>query len=666
MDHRDLRAYPDREKRATAIVEAAVLQPFDLSGDILIRTGLLQLADEEHLFFFIKHHIISDGWSMQIFVKELISLYAAFRSGKEDPLAPLRVQYKDYAIWQHNELRAQQNDVHRAYWLDQFRDDIPVLNLPADHARPSVRSYAGNSKSFQLDGPTSRKLLSLSRQHSASLFMTLLATVNVLLYRYTGQQDIVIGSPVAGRDHRDLEEQIGFYVNMLALRNQVAGSESFERLLGRIRNNTLNAYEHQAYPFDWLVNELPIVRDMSRSPLFDVVVILQNKEQAPDTTDMKGLRIEGYDNGMPKVSTFDLMFNFSEAGDNIIVSIEYNMALFDTDRINRMAVHYGNLVKAIVEDSRVAIDELEYITDTEKAQLITTFNDTATGLREVSTVVSVFREQVSRAPDNIALRFGTTRFTYLELDRRSNQWAHYLRGLGIVKGTPIAICLDRSAEMIICILGILKAGAVYVPVNPSYPAERIRYMLSDMCAGIVICSQAHSELLPAGDRLVIYIEEGSHHASEQPEYSPGVEPAAADLAYIMYTSGSTGQPKGVMVGHGNVVSLVKEVDYVSLSEEDILLSTGSPSFDATTFEYWSMLLNGGQLVLCPERGLSSRHFRTSQGRFEGSMSRYFQKGLPSIGGRRNPTTQGYQRSVRMRCVLGFIGTYAATILAMRW
>jgi amino acid adenylation domain-containing protein len=577
-------------------IEQLIEAPFDLSKDDMLRTTLISLNDQEHRLVITMHHIASDGWSASIFVKELIELYASYVEKRPPILAPLNIQYADYALWQRQHLQGELMNTKKAYWKEKLQG-IDPLQLPTDYRRPAVQSTRGAMVRFTIEKDVSTQLQELSQQQGATLFMTLLAAFKVLLYRYTNAEDICVGTPIAGRQQQEVEGLIGFFVNTLALRSRINSDASFLELLQQVKATTLEAYEHGEMPFEKVVETVVKERDMSRSPLFQVMLVLQNIPEIPRLLfgDVELLR-ESYEH---KTAKLDVTFFIAETSHGLEGSIEYCTDLFSKATIGRMLGHFKELLSSVVKQPDQKISELSLLPHREAQQLLSVFNTSKATYPKDKSIVALFEEQAAKTPDKVALIFEQDHLTYRELNQRANQLALYLRGKGLKEEVMVPVCMERSLDMMVAILAILKAGAAYVPIDPAYPSERILYMLYDTKASLVISSyEKSSQLLGINGIEIIEIDTlpVSHESAEN--LSLPIDPH--HLAYIIYTSGSTGKPKGVLVEHSNVVSLVKGVDYVNLSQEDVLLSTGSPSFDATTFEYWGMLLNGGSLILYPE------------------------------------------------------------------
>ncbi|UCH98247.1 MAG: amino acid adenylation domain-containing protein, partial [Candidatus Aminicenantes bacterium] len=615
----DLRKDAGREKRAKALADEEAGQVFNLGKGPLISAKLLQLEDEKYLFLLNMHHIISDGWSMGVLVKEVCMLYNAALDGKESSLLPLKIQYKDFSAWQNKQLEGEGLNNHRGYWQGRFKGEVPVLELSCDYPRPKVKTYNGDRLSFLLPSALSREAIELSQCQGTSLFILLLATVKALLYRYTGQEDLVIGSPISGRQHRDLEEQIGFYVNTLALRTVFEGRDSFEVLLGKVKETSLAAYDHELYPFDQLVDDLELARDTSHSPLFDVMVSLNPEIGGIPAEGIEGVTIEGYEVDS-KVSKFDLLFVFTRLPEGIYVALQYNTDLFNKTRILRMGSHYQELLRSIVKDIRTPLNELNYLSDEEKHQLLVEFNNNKMTYSQDKTLHELFEEQVERTPDHIAVMgpisdirtISGVRSTlylslsYLHLNRKSDQLAKVLRKKGVKPGNIVGILPERSVEMIVGILAILKAGGAYLPIDPEYPEERIKYMLADSNAKVLVTT---STLAKEGEKARIDMWEGkkifledfsvSSVAKKQPAI-PNPQPTTSTtrLAYVIYTSGSTGKPKGVLIQHISVVNLAfSQRSYFDISAHDRILQFSSICFDASVEQIFITLFCGALLVL---------------------------------------------------------------------
>jgi amino acid adenylation domain-containing protein len=591
----DLRGETAQEERIRKAVEEDFLRPFDLEQGPLLRASLYRMAADQWIFTYVMHHIISDGWSMNILIRELLSFYTYFAEGGSSGEAglpePLRIQYKDYASWQQEQVNTREMESHRAYWLSHFQGTLHMLELAGDKARPPMKTYRGGLVKRTFDRHLSNELRAISQQQGGTLFMGLLSLVNILLYRYTGQRDIILGSPVSGRNHADLEEQIGYYVNTLSLRTVFGHDDSFTDLFEKVKEVTLGAYEHQDYPFDELVENLQLKRDLSHNPLFDIVVALQSGMIEKEVAASGGaLRIGAYETLDGLTCKFDLLFNFVETAGELQLGLEYNSDIYNSDTIEKLADNLEQLLSAILRDTAAPVSRLDFLGEAERRRLIHDLNNTETDYPRSKTITDLFEDQAASTPDNTALISEASALSYRELNERANQFAHYLQDrYAACPGDKIAIQLERSDWTIITILGVLKTGAAYLPLEPDAPQQRISYMVTESkCKLLIDENELEAFRLSAG---------------QYERKNPGGIAKPGDLAYVMYTSGSTGKPKGVMIAHTSVVRLVRSTNYISLSGQETLLSTASLSFDVTTFEYWAMLLNGGRLVMCRQEVL---------------------------------------------------------------
>ncbi|ANF97987.1 non-ribosomal peptide synthetase [Paenibacillus bovis] len=572
------------EAQLDQVIEQYV-RAFDLSQAPLLRAGLVSLGAERHLLLFDMHHIVSDGISIAILTEELSALYEG------ETLPELAIQYKDYAVWQREQLEQQRMKEMEAAWLSIFEEEIPALDLPTDYVRPAVRHFAGNRIDFAIGLQESEAIQQLTRETGTTLYMVLLAAYSILLHKYTGQNDLVIGSPVAGRPQAELEGTIGMFVNTLAMRVRPEGTVTFRDYLAEVRETVLHAFDHQEYPFDLLVDRLQLDRDSSRNPVFDTLFVLQNMDRSE--RGMGDLRFTPYPQEA-HIAKFDLSLNAAEEADGLAFSLEYATSLYRRESIERLAAHFLKVMESISADPSITLNEIEIITLAEKQQILEQFNDTQVPYPRNSTIHELFVEQVKRTPDQIALVSGDRRMTYYELEQRSAALARTLLAQGLQPEEPVAVMSTRSMEMVVALLGILRAGGAYVPVDPEYPEDRVQYMLSD--GGVKLMLVQDWEMAQ-GDFGVTILNLHDKHAYTDGHSLSQSAGHAESLAYLMYTSGTTGRPKGVMIEHRNVVRLVKNTDYVELNPSTRILQTGSVSFDASTFEIWGALLNGGRLYL---------------------------------------------------------------------
>ena len=595
----DLRDQPERarESALSAFLHDITQGAFDLSADCMLRAGIAWLGDQECVLAITLHHIAADGWSLGVLDRELEVLYAAFGRGVARNLPPLPIQYADYAVWQRGRLSGTMLEEQLGYWREQLSGVTP-LEFPADRPRPAQSSYRGEVERFRLPTQLVAPLKALARRNDATLYMTLLAAFQVLLMRYTGQEDIAIGSPVAGRDRPELDGLIGFFVNTLVMRGDLSGNPSFAELLARTRTYTLDAYAHQEVPFEKLVEALSPERDLSRNPLFQVMFALQN---TPETElQLHGLRIERVSlrTGTAK---FDLLLSLAETNGQIDGVVEFSTDLFDAATIARMAGHFATLLAGIVAHPETPIGELPLLTAAERDQLLVQWNDMATDYPRDRCTHQLFEEQAARAPDNVAVQCEQRALTYAEINRQANRLAHYLRTLGIGPESLVGLCVERSTTMVVGMLAILKAGGAYVPLAPDYPRDRLRFMLEDSHVTVVLTQSGLEDKLPAGPARMLSLDTESNDWKGCPDTNPAPLARAEDLAYVMYTSGSTGTPKGVMVPHRAINRLVCNTNYIQLDATDGVAQVSNASFDAATFEIWGALLNGSRLTVIPRQ-----------------------------------------------------------------
>ena len=598
--YQDLRGEEDVSQSSAAILEALSQQPFDLSEGPLLRARLLRQSNEEYLLLFAIHHIISDEWSMQVLIQEIVTLYNAYNRGAANPLKALPIQYKDYAAWQLSELSGDNLIKHRSYWQEKLGGNLPILNLAGDYARPSVQSYRGRQLSIEFKEDLSDLFESQLNQRGITLFMGLVGLVKVLLYRYTGQSDLIIGTPVAGRDHVDLDGQIGFYINNLALRTSFNGSDSFEQLLSKVKQTALDAYSHQVYPFDLLVDELDLPRDLSRFPLFDVVVVLQNDQAiAVESMEMDDLEVIP-EKVETQTSLYDLTFWFRQTPEGLKLSLEYNTDIYAEDRMERMGAHLQELMSALSSQPQRSISEAGLLTQQERQCLLEDFNATHQPYANDQTLVGLFEAQVKINGDSLALQSGATRLSYAELNARSNQLAHYLKEkYEIGPDTVIGLMMQRSEWLLIGILGVLKAGGAYLPIDRSYPQDRVSYMLSDAQVSVLLTD---GKMEDGPEVSCVSLTEEWPQISKKGEDNPPRQTGSEDLAYVIYTSGSTGKPKGVMIQHSSVINLLSGIaSMLSVTQQDKLLAITTSSFDISVLEFFVPLLNGCTLILADEK-----------------------------------------------------------------
>jgi amino acid adenylation domain-containing protein/non-ribosomal peptide synthase protein (TIGR01720 family) len=584
----------ERHEEAKRLATQEAQRAFSLAKGPLIRASLLKLADVDFILLLTLHHIVSDGWSMNVLFEELTTLYTAFVAGRSSPLPELPIQYADFAVWQHGWLKDDVLEKQLAYWSRQL-DAVPMLDLPTDFPRPPVKSYHGAQHHFVLPGTLIQKLVALSQQEGVTLFMTLFGAFVTLLYRYTQQTDIVVGSPIANRNRAEIERLIGFFVNTLVLRIDLKGKPTFRELLRRVREVTVDAYAHQDLPFETLVERLHPDRDLGRNPLFQVIFQLFNR---PAAIQQVGLSsdphlIEAY-SGTAK---FDLQLDLWHGPKELRGRFEYSTDLLEAETVRRMAGHYERLLGGMVADPDGRLEELPLLTTFEERQLTVAWNQTTTDYPRNATLAELFEAQVERDAECVAACFDGRQLRYGELNKRANQLAHALIQRGVGPGSLVAISLERSLEMVVGVLGVIKSGAAYLPLDPGYPGERLSWMLRDGGCGLLLTRRSGpgSLAVPEGVEVIELDVEGGELGG-QPESNPSGQGRPEDLAYVMYTSGSTGRPKGVCVPQRGVVRLVCQTEYIKLGAEDRVGQLSNFSFDAATFEIWGALLNGARLV----------------------------------------------------------------------
>ncbi len=585
-----------RDAEVLQLVEQQAVLPFDLTAGPLFRAALIEAGPDDHILVLNSHHIVSDAWSIGVIRHELSVLYEAFLDGGASPLEELPIQYADYAVWQRQVLAGDRLEKQMAYWRNRLLDAPAALELPTDRPRPNTQTYTGAQKAAVYPESLLAALKELSHREGVTLFMTVLAAVQVLLSRYTAEEDIVIGSPIAGRTRTEVEGLAGFFVNTLVLRTSLHGNPSFTEALQRVKESTLGAYAHQDIPFEKLVEELRPDRGSNRTPLFQVMVALQNVPL--DRWRLPGLSASRFPIRWP-YAKFDLMFFASETPEGLRVNIEYNTGLFDEDTIVRIAGHLGVLLEGIAANASQPIGTLPILTPHEQKQLLIDWNDTQKEYPQLC-IHEIFEQQAERNPNAIAIAFRDATLTYGELNERSTRLANHLRSLGVGVESRVGICIERSPEMIVGLLGILKAGGAYVPLEPGYPLERIAFLIRNADAQVVLTVGSLAGSLPADVLHMVLLDEACWPVGE-PLSELWLRPQPDGLAYVMYTSGSTGEPKGVATPHRGVVRLVCGADYARFGEQEVILQAATLSFDASTFEIWGALLHGAKLVLYPGR-----------------------------------------------------------------
>jgi len=586
----------DRECETQRLIAAEAQQPFDLSQGPLLRATLLRFREDEHLLLFTMHHIISDGWSAGILAREATALYAAFAGHETAPLAPLPLQYADYAVWQREWLSGETLNAQFDYWTKQLEGLSPVLELPLDHPRPKVQSLRGAFVPVEFNEELTAGLKALSRAEGATLFMTLLAAFQTLLSRYTAQPDVAVGVPLANRRQRAIEGLIGFFVNTLVMRTNLSGDPAFRELLGRVREVALGAYAHQDVPFEMLVERFQPARDAGHTPFFNVLFVFQNVPSS--TPDFPGLKIEQLDVGTG-TAKFDLMLSLEEANGKLSGVFEYSTDLFDEPAIKRMLAHFETMLRSIVQQPECRISELPLLEAEEEQRLLVDWNQTAADFPHASCIHDLFHEQAAKTPDEVALICGVEQLTYRELDQAANRLAHFLKRRGVGPESVVAVATGRSTRMAVAVLAVLKAGAAYLPLDPEYPYERLSFMLENARVSAVLTEQYLLVRLPEQCASVICLDTEAGLIATESDANPESHAAAETLAYVIYTSGSTGRPKAVMMSHRAVCNLVA-FQLRSSSAAARTLQFASLNFDVSVQEMFSTWCAGATLVLVDE------------------------------------------------------------------
>ena len=591
-----------KEAEAEKLAQAEAQTPFDLTKSPLLRVTLLKLQPEKHILLVNMHHIISDGWSTGVFIRELSHLYRAFVTGEKPTLPTLPIQYADFAIWQRQWLQGKVLATQLEYWKQQLAGAPTLLTLPTDRPRPAIQTFQGKIERFQLDSQLTQQLKALSQQSGCTLFMTLLAAFGVVLFRYNGQTDLIIGSPIANRNRREIEGLIGFFVNTLALRLDLSQQPSFTTFLQQVSKVTQDAYEHQDLPFEMLVEELQLERKLDRNPLVQVMFALQNATN--ETWNLPGLVVEemSWELGSAR---FDLEVHLSEVNDGITGFCCYNIDLFDGTTIARFLKHFQNILKAIIANPQQSVSLLPLLSEQEQKQLLVDWNQTQADYPQDSCIHQLFETQVEHNPDAVAVVFENQQLTYTDLNCRANQLAHYLQSLGVVADQLVAICVERSLEMIVGLLGILKAGGAYLPIDPDYPQERISFMFQDTQVKILLTQESLLASLPNHEAIVVCLDKDWEQINQASLENLNSAVSAENLTYVIYTSGSTGTPKGVAVTHQAVNRLVLNTNYIHFTPDDRVVQASNIAFDAATFEIWGALLNGAKIIILAKSVLLS-------------------------------------------------------------
>ncbi|UXE61414.1 MAG: amino acid adenylation domain-containing protein [Woronichinia naegeliana WA131] len=592
----------EQSAKIQQVAEWEAGQTFDLAVGPLIQFKLLQLSLQKSVLLLKMHHIIYDGWSFGILIRELSALYEAFLKNLANPLAALSIQYADFAVWQRQYLSGEVLDKQLNYWQEQLATVPHILTLPTDRSRPAMQSFRGGVEHFQLDQNTTQGLKQLGQERGATLFMTLLAAFGVLLSRYSHQSDLLIGSPIANRNQAAIEPLIGFFANTLALRINLSENPNFLELLEQVKQTTLAGYVHQDLPFEMLVEKLQPDRDLSRNPLVQIMFALQNTPQ--DTWNLSGLSIESLPLLVEEIVKFDLEVNCWETSEGLAMDWAYSRDLFDTSTIVRMGEHFQNLLQAIILNPKTRVEEFSFLTDKELHQLLASWHNTKIDYPQAQCIHQLFEAQVERTPDAVAVVFENQQLTYTELNCRANHLAHYLQALGVGPEVLVGISVERSLEMIVGLLAILKAGGAYLPLDPDYPTERLQFMLEDSQVRFLITQPSLLEKLPSSQATLICLDDIQSQVSQysQDNLQNGLH--VSNLANVIYTSGSTGKPKGVMVEHRGLVNLaIAQIQSFAVQNNSRVLQFASFSFDACISEILMTFGSGATLYLAPKDAL---------------------------------------------------------------
>ena len=582
----------EQEQRVRELISTEARRPFPISTGPHFRVSLVRLNEEEWVLIIIQHHIISDGWSLGIFVREIGELYSAFVSGQPSPLQPIAIQYADYAFWQHQWLSGTVLQEQLRFWKHHLEGPLPVLNLPTDRPRPRLQTQNGALVSILLPVPLSDALKAFSQREGVTLFMTLMATFKVLLCRYTNQTDLIVGTSNGNRSHLETEALIGFFVNTLALRTDLSGNPTVREVLKRIRHAALSVYDNQQVPFERLVEEIQPVRDLSRSPIFQVMLTLHNAPK--EKLELQNLTLSGVECDIG-TSKFELTLNATDIGSGLAVVMEYNTNLFDASTIRRMLSHWRMLVEQFVVSPDRRISELALLSVSERMRIIEEWNATSAEDSANATICSMLDTQARCFADRIAVECGEVRLTYHELRGQSDELARRLRGNGARRGIRVGICMERSPGLLVAMLGILKSGAAYVPLDINLPAKRLDYVVRDSQILLIIADRQTAKLLPVGSASVMIPEE---HPEQESDLCEPESPNSADTAYLMYTSGSTGQPKSVAIPHRAVVNFLASMQKEpGFGVDDVMLAVTPITFDISVLELLLPLKTGGRVVI---------------------------------------------------------------------
>ncbi len=583
----------ERENEAQRLAFDEAHLPFDLAHGPMVRAGVLRLAENEHAALVTMHHIVTDGWSLSIFLREMGLLYEAYRAGQPSPLRDLPIQFADFARWQRQWMQGKTYENHLAYWKQQLEGSPPLVELPTDRPRPPVQSFHGATQAIILSTELCDSLLALGRREGVTLFTTLIAAFQKLLHLYTGQNDLNIGIPIAGWHRLETEDLIGFFINTLVLRCKLSSEMTFRELLGQARETILAAHEHQDFPFERLVDELQVKRNLSHEPLVQVAFVYVVTQR--DAAELPGLAVRTL-RTRNKTAKYDLTLYVKDYGRRLVIDLQYKTDLFDEATIIRILRHYEAILKNVVVDTGSRLGSMSWLPAKERQELLVEWNTTEVAYPDQACVHELFEKQVEQTPQSIAVAYGDRLLTYRELNEQSNQLAHHLRCLGVRPEVLVGICVERSVEMIVAVLGVLKAGGAYLPLDPAYPRERLAYMMNDAQVSVLLTQESLKSRIAKESVNVVYLN-GNEWSDQSTENLKG-EATAQNLAYMIYTSGSTGMPKGVLVPHRGLCNLAKaQIKSFDVQAKDRVLQFSSFSFDASVSEIFIALLSGASLYL---------------------------------------------------------------------
>ncbi|HGY55852.1 MAG TPA: amino acid adenylation domain-containing protein [Caldithrix abyssi] len=593
----------ERESKARRLAEEETAKPFNLKTGPLVRVRLIKLAEDDFVMVFTMHHIISDGWSIGVLIREFGSLYEAYSRGETPSLPELPIQYADFSAWQRNWLQGEVLDKQLTYWKEKIGLNPPVLELPLDYPRPKMQTFNGDALTVTLSPEVQERLKAFSRKEGVTLFMTLLAVFQTMLHRYSGQEDILVGSPIANRTRAETEALIGFFVNTLVLKTHFEDNPDFRSLLKQVRETTLEAYAHQDLPFEQLVEVLQPERDMSHSPLFQVAFILQNvpiqRIELPDLT------LAPF-NAESKTAKYDLTLTTAETDEGLMCHFEYNTDLFKKSTVERMMRHFQTLLEAVLDNPKQPVGYLPLLSEAEKQLFLGDWNNTRVAYPDAHTVQRLFEEWVERQPDAPAVVFEDAHLTYKELNEHANRLARYLRKKGVGPDILAGISLPASLDVAVAILGILKAGGAFMNIDPAYPPERIRYMMDDSGMAVLITHEELLNILPQTSAVTVCTDRDAEEIAKESDQNPQTLSGPDNLSYVIYTSGSTGKPKGTMLPHRGLCNLSRaQRKAFNITPQSRILQFASLSFDASVWETVMALLNGAALVYADREQLAS-------------------------------------------------------------